>query len=52
MPGSYRSSVIAGVAVLVGIAGLTYLLAGAAAPPAGPAALVAFTPGGRPGVSP
>jgi hypothetical protein len=39
--------VIAGVAVLVGIAGLTYVLAGAASPPAGPAALVAFTPDGK-----
>jgi hypothetical protein len=39
MLGSYRSSLIAGVAVLVGIAGLTYVLAGAAAPPAGLAAL-------------
>ena len=47
MLGSYRSSVTAGVAVLVGIAGLTYVLAGAAAPPAGPAALVEFTPDGK-----
>ncbi len=47
MLGSYRSSVTAGVAVLVGLAGLTYVLAGAAAPPAGPAALVEFTPDGK-----
>jgi hypothetical protein len=39
--------VIAGVAVLVGVAGLTYVLAGAAAPSAGPAALVEFTPDGK-----
>ena len=47
MLGSYRSSVITGVAVLVGIVGLTYVLAGAAAPPAGPADLVEFTPDGK-----
>ena len=47
MLGPYRSSVTAGVAVLVGIDGLTYELAGAAAPPAGPAALVEFTPDGK-----
>ena len=39
MLGSYRSRVIAGIAGSVGIAGLTYVLAAAASPPAGPAAL-------------
>ena len=47
MLGSYRSSVTAGIAVLIGIAGLSYVLAGAAAPPDGPAALVEFTPDGK-----
>jgi hypothetical protein len=47
MLGSYWSRVTAGIAVLVGIAGLSYVLAGAAAPPAGPAALVEFTPDGK-----
>ena len=44
---SIRSGVTAGVAVLVGIAGLSYALAGAASPPDEPAAKVAFTPDGK-----
>ncbi len=47
MFGSYRSQVTAGVAVLVGIAGLSYVLAREAAPPDGPATLVEFTPDGK-----
>jgi Cytochrome P460 len=47
MLGSIRSGVIAGVAVLVGIAGLSYVLAWAAAPPDGTAAIVEFTPDGK-----
>ena len=46
MLGSYRSGVIVGVAVLVGIAGLTYVLAGAAAPN-GTTAGIEFTPDGK-----
>ena len=44
---SCKSSVIAGVAVLVGIAGLSYVLAASAAPPGGTTAAVEFTPDGR-----
>jgi hypothetical protein len=47
MLGSSRAGVTAGIAVLVGIAGLSYLLAGAAPPPGGPAAAVEFTPDGK-----
>jgi len=47
MLGSYRSSVIGGVAILVGIAGLSYVLAVKAAPPEGRTALVEFTPDGK-----
>jgi hypothetical protein len=47
MLGSYRSNLTAGVAVLVGIAGLTFVLAGASQPPEGAAALVEFTPDGK-----
>jgi hypothetical protein len=47
MLGSSRKGVTAGVAVLVGIAGLPYVLAGAAAPPDGSAAVVEFTPDGK-----
>ena len=47
MLGPYRSSVIAGVAVLVSIAGLSYVLAVKAAPPEGRTALVEFTPDGK-----
>ena len=39
--------VTAGIAVLFGIAGLSYVLAGAAPPPGGPAAVVEFTPDGK-----
>jgi cytochrome c553 len=47
MLGSFRSNVTVGIAVLVGIAGLSYLLAGAAAPPGGTTAAVEFTPDGK-----
>jgi hypothetical protein len=47
MLGSYRSSLIAGVAILVGIAGLSYVLAVKAAPPGGTTAAVEFTPDGK-----
>ena len=47
MLGQYWSRVTAGLAVLVGIAALSYELAGAAQPPSGPAAAVEFTPDGR-----
>ena len=47
MLGSFRSNVIVGIAVLVGIAGLTFALAGAAAPPGGTMATVEFTPDGK-----
>jgi hypothetical protein len=46
MLGSNRLRVTAGVAVLAGIAGLTFVLA-AAAPPDGPMAVVDFTPDGK-----
>ncbi len=47
MFGLFRSRLTAGVAVLVGIAGLSYVLAREAAPPGDPAALVEFTPEGK-----
>ena len=47
MVGSNRAGVTAGLAALIGIAGLTYTLAGAAAPPDGPASVVEFTPDGK-----
>ena len=47
MLGSIRSVVIAGVAVLVGIAGLSCMLAGASAPPSGTPAGIEFTPDGK-----
>src|SRR5262245_47880423 len=52
MLGSSRMGVTALVAVLVGIVGMSYLLAravapAAAAPPTAPAALVEFTPDGK-----
>lgn len=47
MLGSFRSNVTVGIAVLVGVAGLSYVLAGAAQPPRGPGAIVEFTPDGK-----
>ena len=47
MLGSFRSNVTAGIAVLVGIAGLSYVLAASAAPPGGTTAAVEFTPDGK-----
>lgn len=47
MIGSIRTGVAAGIAVLLGIAGFSYVLAGAAPPPEGPAPLVEFTPDGK-----
>ena len=47
MLGSFRSNVTVGIAVLVGIAGLSFVLAGAAAPPGGTTAAVEFTPDGK-----
>ena len=47
MLGSFRPNVIVGVAILVGIAGLSYVLAVKAAPPEGRTALVEFTPDGK-----
>jgi hypothetical protein len=50
MLGSFRSNVTAGIAVLAGIAGLSYVLAASAAPPAPPGgttAAVEFTPDGK-----
>ena len=44
---SFWSNVTAGIAILVGIAGLSYELAGAAQPPGGPAAVVEFTADGK-----
>jgi Cytochrome P460 len=44
---SYRSSVTAGIVVLVGIAGLFYVLARAAPPQGGTTAVVEFTPEGK-----
>ena len=42
MLGSRRAGITASIAVLVGIAGMSYVLAGAAPPPGGPAAVVEF----------
>jgi hypothetical protein len=47
MLGSKLSGVTAGIAILVGIAGLSYVLAVKAAPPEGRTALVEFTPDGK-----
>ena len=47
MLGSFRSNVTVGIAALVGIAGLSYMLAAAAAPPGGTTAAVEFTPDGK-----
>ena len=48
MLGSIRTGVAAGIAVLVGIAGLSYVLAASAAPPGGTTAEeVEFTPDGK-----
>ena len=47
MLGSIRTGVAAGIAVLVGIAGLSYVLAASAAPPGGTTAVVEFTPDGK-----
>ena len=47
MLGSFRSNVTAGIAVLVGIAGLSYVLAASAAPPGGTTAAVEFTADGK-----
>ena len=47
MPGSFRSNVTVGIAVLVGIAGLSYVLAASAAPPGDTTATVEFTPDGK-----
>ena len=47
MLGSFRSNVTVGIAVLVGIAGLSYVLAASAAPPGGTTAPVEFTADGK-----
>ena len=47
MLGSFRAGVAAGIAVLIGIAGLSYVLAGAAPPTGGATAGVEFTPEGK-----
>ena len=47
MIGSMRTGVAAGIAVLLGIAGLSYVLAASAAPPGGTTAAVEFTPDGK-----
>jgi Cytochrome P460 len=47
MLGSIRTGVAAGIAVLFGIAGLSYVLAASAAPPGGTTAAVEFTPDGK-----
>ena len=47
MLGSFRPKVIVGVAILVGIAGLSYVLAVKAAPPERQTALVEFTSDGK-----
>ena len=47
MLGSIRTGVAAGIAVLVGIAGLSYALADAAETRAGQASVVQFTPDGK-----
>ena len=44
---SFRSNVTAGIAVLIGIAGLSYVLAGAAAPAGDTTAGIEFTPEGK-----
>src|SRR5262245_66561507 len=47
MIGSIRTGVAAGIAVLLGIAGLSYVLAASAAPPGGTTAPVEFTADGK-----
>src|SRR4051795_12912866 len=47
MLGSFRSNVTVGIAVLVGIAGLSYVLAASAAPPGGTTAAVECTLDGK-----
>src|SRR5947199_8105462 len=47
MLGSFRSNVTVGIAVLAGIAGLSYVLAASAAPPGGTTAPVEFTADGK-----
>jgi hypothetical protein len=47
MLGSFRSNVTVGIAVLVGIAVVSYVLAASAAPPGGTTAAVEFTPDGK-----
>src|SRR3954452_8183942 len=47
MLGLIRTGVAAGIAVLVGIAGLSYVLAASAAPPGGTTAVVEFAPDGK-----
>src|SRR3954454_19081419 len=47
MLGSIRTGLAAGIAVLIGIAGLSYVLAASAAPPGGTTAAVEFTPDGK-----
>jgi hypothetical protein len=47
MLGSIRTDVAAGIAVLLGIAGLSYVLAASDAPPGGTTAAVEFTPDGK-----
>jgi hypothetical protein len=47
MLGSFRSNVTVGIAVLVGIAGLSYMLAASGAPPGRTTAAVEFTPDGK-----
>ena len=47
MLGSVRTGVAAGIAVLLGIAGLSYVLAASAAPPGGTKTAVEFTPDGK-----
>src|SRR5437763_17181575 len=47
MLGSFRSNVTVGIAVLVGIAGLSYVLAASAAPPGRTTPAVEFTPDGK-----
>ena len=47
MIGSIRTGVAAGIAVLLGIAGLSYVLAASAAPPGSTTAPVEFTPDGK-----
>src|SRR3954453_14762927 len=47
MLGSIRTGVAAGIAVMVGIAGLSYVLAASAAPPGRTTSAVEFTPDGK-----